>query len=299
MFGKVSCIRREMSGYFLDYRERIDGDRWDFRIHSNSGEWSGNIYDFVSEVMPRLSLKIGSSFELEGFVNVGGSRTLASVREAVLNGVIHADYNLSTGVEVQWTPRMLKVTNPGTMRVPVREAKKGGRSDPRNGTLVALAMAAGWVERIGSGLFAIDRSVSDGYLESFDIIENTDPSTVTAILEFPLLGARASGNASAAMRIIAARPDITRAELAQEMGVSLSTVANTLSELKISRRIERIGGNRKGYWRIIERSPSLSHRPPGNESPEYRSKVKQSKQAVLHIPRRGYGMRRRKRYDNA
>ena len=155
MFGKVSCIRRAMSGYFLDYRERIDGDRWNFRIHSNSGEWSGNIYDFVSEVTPRLSLKIGSSFELEGFANVGGSRTLASVREAVLNGVIHADYNLSTGVEVQWTPRMLKVTNPGTMRVPVREAKKGGRSDPRNGTLVALAMAAGWVERIGSGLFAL------------------------------------------------------------------------------------------------------------------------------------------------
>ena len=251
MFGKVNCIRRAMNGYFLDYRERSTEERWDLRIHSNSGDWSGNVYDFVTEVMTRLSLKIGSKFEMRGYTNTNGSDTYIAVREAVMNGVIHADYRLGGGVIVEWSPAKVKVTNPGPMRIPMKEAKKGIRSDPRNNTLMAMAMAVGWVERIGSGIFVMEKAVSEGHLLSVSINEMTDPSAVETVLELPVPDTGSSCKANEVLAILRERPQITRQDLASELGVSISTVSNRLASLREAGRIRRIGGNKNGRWELI------------------------------------------------
>jgi len=46
MFGTDAVITQILPDYFLDYREVSSMRRWDDRIVSNLGEWSGNIYDF-------------------------------------------------------------------------------------------------------------------------------------------------------------------------------------------------------------------------------------------------------------
>lgn len=51
MFGREYDIVREFANYFLDYREEIGLDRWDDRITSTDGIWSGNLYDFGSQYM--------------------------------------------------------------------------------------------------------------------------------------------------------------------------------------------------------------------------------------------------------
>lgn len=48
MFGYEYEIVKEYPDYFLDYQERFDdNNRWTDRIVSSSGDWSGNIYDFL------------------------------------------------------------------------------------------------------------------------------------------------------------------------------------------------------------------------------------------------------------
>ena len=48
MFGSEYEIIREYPQYFLDYREEYDDvHRWTDRIVSSSGDWSGNIFDFI------------------------------------------------------------------------------------------------------------------------------------------------------------------------------------------------------------------------------------------------------------
>ena len=47
MFGEERFIRREFPHYFLDYRQETGGnDRWEDRVTSMSGDWTGNLYDF-------------------------------------------------------------------------------------------------------------------------------------------------------------------------------------------------------------------------------------------------------------
>ena len=252
MFGKVSCIRRVFNHYFLDYRESFGDDRWDYRIHSNSGEWSGNIYDFVSLVMNRLSLRIGSRFSLEGFVNTDGSDIRLPVREALVNGVIHADYRVPGAVSVIVTKDHITVTNPGTMRVDIDRARKGGFSDPRNNTLMALAMSVGWVERIGSGIYMMERAVSKGDLSSVDISEYTDPSSTKVVLGTTIRSARNDVRESKVLDMIRADPHVTRAEIADSLGISQSTVGTVLSRLKSDGIIVRVGSNKNGKWLVLE-----------------------------------------------
>ena len=54
MFGYEYEIVREFPHYFLDYQEHdaleSTQNRWVDRLVSNSGDWSGNLYDFFFQV---------------------------------------------------------------------------------------------------------------------------------------------------------------------------------------------------------------------------------------------------------
>ena len=55
MFGEEYRIIREFPEYFLDYREMMDpAIRWTDRIQSNSGDWTGNLFDFYFRTYNRL-----------------------------------------------------------------------------------------------------------------------------------------------------------------------------------------------------------------------------------------------------
>lgn len=47
--------------------------------------------------------------------------------------------------------------------------------------------------------------------------------------------------------------DISLSEIADRLGVPYKTVQRTVADLKKGGAIERIGGRRKGYWRIKEK----------------------------------------------
>ena len=54
MFGEAWRITDEFPNYFLDCRQVSEGRRWDNRITSDSGDWSGNVYDFSSRASRML-----------------------------------------------------------------------------------------------------------------------------------------------------------------------------------------------------------------------------------------------------
>lgn len=56
MFGQEYIITREFPECFLDYRERLDPTvRWTDRVQSQSGDWSGNVFDFFNLVYPKVT----------------------------------------------------------------------------------------------------------------------------------------------------------------------------------------------------------------------------------------------------
>ena len=248
MFGRIQYILRTFNGYFLDYRESDASNRWNYRIQSNSGEWGGNIYDFISMVMTRLSIKLGSEFKLDGFSSLGNSGTYMAVREAVINALIHGDYDLSCGTVIELYGDRIEIRNPGTMRVNLKDAYKGGFSDPRNSGLMTLAMAIGWVERAGTGIRTMSQLKDDGDITYLMIEEHADPSMVMVTIGLPFRRIDCRNDKRTVIKDMRNNPNITQKELSERIGVSLRTMSSIISELKDSGRIHREGGRKSGRW---------------------------------------------------
>ena len=55
------------------------------------------------------------------------------------------------------------------------------------------------------------------------------------------------------LELITVQTDISLSEIADRLGVSYKTVQRTVADLKRVGAIERIGGRKKGFWRIKEK----------------------------------------------
>ena len=158
MFGYEYEIVRVFPQYFLDYqedRDLIGVTRWKDRIVSSSGEWSGNVFDFVFKILTRLTSDLKVPFVLKGTQRVDDTPLHKVIREAVINSLVHADYFGRQGVVISKDKNGFVFANPGRMRLPVAEAVGGGVSDPRNGVLLKIFSLIRFGERAGSGLNGI------------------------------------------------------------------------------------------------------------------------------------------------
>jgi ATP-dependent DNA helicase RecG len=251
MFGKEHCITSQFPDYFLDYRE-LGPERWSYRIQSQSGEWSGNVFDFFTVVSGRLATLVKSPFELEGIVRKGESEAFKAAREAVMNALIHSDYNVRMGVSVVLEGDRVTISNPGTFRVPVSKAVKGGSSDPRNGQIMKMFSLIGLVERAGTGLYTIIESERIGAIADVRIEESFDPSRITVILDMSSEGPQ-DDKTSDILRIISDNGELTIAQIALRAGISEKTVSRILSEQKAIGNVERIGSKKTGQWKVNNR----------------------------------------------
>ena len=93
MFGNEYNIVRHFPDYFLDYRELLDPTiRWTDRLQSSSGEWSGNLCDFYFRVYNKIIMDLKVPFVMEGGDRIDDTPVHKSIREALANCLIHADY---------------------------------------------------------------------------------------------------------------------------------------------------------------------------------------------------------------
>lgn len=52
--------------------------------------------------------------------------------------------------------------------------------------------------------------------------------------------------------IIKYLPNITQKELAQKLDLTEKTIKRNIATLKEKRFIERVGSNKKGYWKVLD-----------------------------------------------
>jgi predicted HTH transcriptional regulator len=155
MFGYEYEITREFPQYFLDYQEdsQLLGDvRWTDRIVSSSGDWSGNLFDFVRKILVKLEEGLKVPFVLRGFQRIDDTPMHKLLREATVNTLAHADFYGRQGVVIRKNAKGFVFSNPGHLRIPKQEAIGGGVSDPRNSVILKIFSLIRYGERAGSGL---------------------------------------------------------------------------------------------------------------------------------------------------
>ena len=158
MFGYEYEISAVYPNYFLDYQEnRTNGinAHWTDRITCQTGDWSGNVFDFLLKVIPRLQSDLKVPFVIRGNLRQDDTPVHKAVREAMINMVTNADFHGRRGVVVNKDAEGFKFANPGTMRVSLNDAIQDNSSDPRNGTMLKMLAMVEYGERAGSGLHRI------------------------------------------------------------------------------------------------------------------------------------------------
>jgi len=160
MFGKLRSIQDELPEYHVDYQEwaeAAEGGRWSHRI-TTDGTWSGNVFDFFRRVYRTMTSDLRVPFKIRHGVREEETPVHEALREALVNSLIHADWEARSAVLVVRKPDLFEFRNPGTMRVPVQVARKGGDSDCRNRAMQRMFRMVGFGEQAGSGIPKILRN---------------------------------------------------------------------------------------------------------------------------------------------
>jgi ATP-dependent DNA helicase RecG len=170
MFGQHHIIESVLPDYVVDYQEKAPShQRWIDRLVTD-GTWAGNLYDFYRKVYTRLVSDLKVPFQLrDQHQRIDETPVHIALREALVNSLIHADYNGSTPILIIKEPNQFSFRNPGTLRIPREEVFQGGNSDCRNRNLQKMFQMIGEGEKAGSGFPAIlkaweSQSWSDPFL---------------------------------------------------------------------------------------------------------------------------------------
>lgn len=225
-FGHEYAITSYSPHYLLDYREeRSKGLRWDDRLVSQSGDWSGNLLDFYWSVSGRLARNVAAPFSTDEVGARHGSANPVSeaLGEAVVNALVHAYYGATGSVRVLLEPDGLRVTNPGSMLIDRDVAIAGGASESRNPTLMRIFSLIGASDRAGSGLYDIWSTWRSVFGAAPVLTERHSPSAVELFLPLAPAGLQSPPAPSGA--------GITADELSRAEGITRRSAQRRLRAL--------------------------------------------------------------------
>ena len=264
-FGDYVTITDVLPGYFLDYRERTNGEeRWSDRVCAQDSTWSGNIYDFFFRVQDRITTDVKVPFTLtaDGLTRIDNTAVHTALREALANALIHADYHGRRGVVIEKAGRKISFTNPGTLLMSKEQAISGGISEVRNGRIFNIFALVDIGERSGMGLSNIVGTWKKfGFVAPY-LSESVDPESVSLVLEIgssvessvesgasSVESSVESGASSVEiLNLLNANPQITLSEVAIRLKLTTRAVEKAVGKLKADGKVKRIGPKKGGHW---------------------------------------------------
>ena len=181
------------------------------------------------------------------------------MREAVINAIVHSDFSREIPPVFEiFSDKMIFTSYGGLIPGQSEEDFFSYSSMPRNRELMRVFKDVGLVEQLGSGMSRILKEYDKNI---FHISEHFIK------VEFPFSLPKdnaiiANGNDNGneigddnlelmkILKILEENASITAKQMAEQMGISTRKVSRLIKVLKESKKIVRIGSDRKGYWKI-------------------------------------------------
>lgn len=176
MFGKGLSIRERFDNIRMDYIDETnlkEGMRWSDRL-TYDGMWENNLYNFMKRVLPKVVSDLKRPFNLNGMTRTDDTPIHEAMREAVINLIIHSDYMINGVLKVIKKEEGFLFSNPGNLKLPVREIYEGGNSVARNPRLQTMFRMIGAGDNIGSGFPKILSAWGNENWRKPDLSENTE-----------------------------------------------------------------------------------------------------------------------------
>lgn len=245
-------------------------------------EYGGPIYEQIDEAYQFVlrNIRMGAEFgELQR--RDVYELPIDSIRELIVNAVIHRSYLDNANVQVALYDDRLEITSPGMLigGLTIEEMKEG-YSRPRNKGIMSAFAYMKVVEHWGSGIPRLYKNCEQAGLKEPELIEKAGCFRVNVFRNTELLtngseeirdnkgtekknrkkeqkkGTEKSTEiierTEKVWKLICENPNITQAEMMEKLDVSRKKVQLALEKLVADGKIERVGSDRSGSWNVNE-----------------------------------------------
>lgn len=256
-------------------------DRWQLGAYTKLGffetdadliyqdEIHGSIIEQVDQIIDTLHLKyMKAKITYEGMYRVERYFVPeAALREAVLNALCHKDYSSGIPIQISVYEDRLYVGNVGQFPdgLTVENLMKKHTSKPFNPSIAHVLYLAGLIESWGRGIEKICTACkNDGVsLPEYDTKGESVMVKFTApedrIVRFSggvtdkvteKVTDRVTEKEQEILDLLAQNAAATSSELCTALSISRKTLAARIKSLKEKGKLERIGSDKKGYWKV-------------------------------------------------
>ena len=231
----------------------------------------GTIEEMVEKTLTFIRRNIGTRI----IIDSDGKRTdiphypMKALREAIINALIHRDYSKyreGSYVYVQIYDDRIQIISPGSLYGGIKESDLGTEKmlESRNKTIVRiLEETTDLVENRHTGIETMRKEMKNMNLQEPEFIaDNKDftvifrkenkndiiQKTTQKTTQKDLL----SENQLKILKLIQEKPYITQKEMAEKLNITRDGIKYNINILKDMNIIERIGSDKKGYWKVKE-----------------------------------------------
>lgn len=189
---------------------------------------------------------------------------LEVLREAVVNALMHRDYSIAgTQVSIEVYDDRVEIVNPGGLPKGLSIRELGTVSIRRNELIADLFFRLHKVERIGMGIQKMKEAmIAAGLREPtfepngfFRAVFYRSPEF--AMKEEATTGEKTGEKTREKTRekildLVRVNPEITTAEMAEKIGLTVQGIDWNIRRLKKAGRIRRVGPAKGGHWEIVK-----------------------------------------------
>lgn len=203
-------------------------------------------------------------FKMEGSDRVDDTSVHQTLREALANCLVNADYYGRQGLVIVKKRDAITMSNPGGFRIEIDAAKSGGVSDLRNGAMLKMFNLIDIGERAGSGIPNIFRVWREQGWKEPIITEASGPDRI--ILSLSLLkaessdkkvaikghdrGAKMAAQKIAILEYLTDHVSAKCSDISAMLGVKDARARRILGEMIAEGTVVAEGGNRNRSYRL-------------------------------------------------
>lgn len=183
-----------------------------------------------------------------------------AVNEALVNAIVHNDWTISEPLVSFYDDRLEITSHSGIPKEITVNDFFNGVSHPRNTVLMRIFLKLGIVEHTGHGIPKIiekyGKQVFDIHDTYVNVIIPFNPKVTRKMIKGPVKDTKENEpdlnhNEKSILMELIKNPSIAYDVLVSELSLSRRTVSRVFASLTEKGYIERVGTNKRGYWKVI------------------------------------------------
>lgn len=254
LFGTNGDVRAQLGRDVLDLR--VLDEETQRPSHREFIEAS-NLINALKRAVSFLAEHTGiGDVEVEDFKETEGSLDYLTLREVLVNQMVHQDYlDASAAGQVELRSTSVTVFNAGYSLVDPDSLLEGGKSQSRNPLIARALRAIGFAEISGSGIRAVQRACQKANRKAPKFVSDRVANTFALTLDWSggdavsdsywrsLVGVDLTAEQALVLNAIVDYPSATVGMLEDETGLEESTLADVLDHLVLQQVVEQDEAN--------------------------------------------------------